>query len=305
MASLPARMIPSGAEGEEEFAATGRERLLGPREFNRLSRLVGEVIGIKMPPEKRVMLEARLRKRLRALGMADFAEYADFLESAEGREEVAEMVDAVTTNKTDFFREPAHFDFLRRMALPWLVHGAGWGRERSLRVWSAGCATGEEAYTLAMVLAEFGKDLPRFDFSVLGTDISRRALAAAFRAVYREEAAQEIPWELRRIHLLRSRDRSRREVRVAPELRCRVSFLHLNFMEDEYRLGELFPLIFLRNVLIYFDRSSQEAIVRRVCRHLSPDGYFFLGHSETLNWMDLDLVQVAPMVYRHPGRGRL
>jgi len=276
-----------------------RDDSIDAGDFNRLSRLIQERCGIKMPPQKKSMLETRLRKRLRKLGLENFKAYGEYLfDPANHDLEWVNLVDVVTTNKTDFFRESLHFDFLCREALPQLLGPSGDQLKMPLRAWSAACSTGEEPYTLAMVLAEFAETVPGFDFSILATDISTQVLAAARTGVYREDKVAPVPEAMRRKFLLRSKDRSAGTVRVVPGLRSRVDFRHLNLMNDDFGIDRYFDLIFCRNVLIYFEFETQLRLLRRLCGYLPVGGYLFLGHSETVNRMQLPLVQVAPTVYR-------
>jgi chemotaxis protein methyltransferase CheR len=276
-----------------------REGGLSNGDFARMSRLIYDECGIKMPDIKRTMLEARLGKRLRTLGLHSFAEYCDYLFSREGMEqELVLMIDLVTTNKTDFFREPAHFDHMLNTVLPeWASNGKN-RSDRKLKVWSAGCSTGEEPYTLAMVLNEFALECPGFDYSVLATDISTRVLETAMRAVYEEEKIEPVPQALKRKYLLRSKERSSGLVRIAPEIRAKVRFRRLNFMDADFAITDRFDIIFCRNVVIYFDRPTQERLLNKFCGHLATGGYVFMGHSETLNGLDVPLAMVHPTVYR-------
>ncbi len=275
------------------------ETVLSERDFSRLSRLIYEECGIRMPPAKKHMIEARLGKRLRSLGLETFGAYCDFLFTDEGMEqELVRMIDLITTNKTDFFREPAHFDYLLQRVLPvWLQsHGAVAGRK--LKVWSAGCATGEEPYTLAMILQEFAEKAAGFDYQILATDISTRVLEKALQAVYELERVAPVPQPMKKKYLLRSKEKSRGLVRIVPELRKKVSFRRLNFMERDFGIQEAIDIIFCRNVIIYFDRPTQERLLQKFCRHLTKDGHIFMGHSETLNGLDVPLVLAHPTVYR-------
>ena len=278
-----------------------REAGLSQRDFGRLSAFVHEHCGIKLPPSKKTMLEARLRRRLRALDLKSYDDYCDYLFGPDGQdEEVVRMIDLVTTNKTDFFREPAHFDFLVRNCLPELCDAGRGGSWRKLTVWSAGCSTGEEPYTLAMVLSAFAESRPGLRFSIVATDISTRVLEKAALGIYDEDRVEPVPPAMKRKYLLRSKDRSRGLVRVAPGVRSLVDFRRLNLMDGDFGLRESMDLIFCRNVIIYFDKPTQEGLVNRFTRHLAPGGYLFLGHSETLCGMDVPLVQMAPTVYRKP-----
>lgn len=272
---------------------------LSEAEFAKLSSLIYSTCGIKMPTHKKSMLESRLRRRLRSLGLTSFGGYCDFLFASDGMEqELTSLIDVVTTNKTDFYREAAHFDFLIDRALPDLINRFGTGFDRPLRLWSAGCSTGEEPYSLAMVLSEFGRHNPGFSFSILATDISTEVLSKAARAVYAAEKVEPVPEECKRRYLLRNREGEKKLVRIVPELRSLVSFRHLNFMDEDYGIREHFDLIFCRNVIIYFDRPTQQTFLRRLCHHLDDERYLFMGHSETLHGMQLPLGQKAPAVYR-------
>ncbi|UFS71323.1 protein-glutamate O-methyltransferase [Geomonas sp. RF6] len=266
------------------------------RDFNRLSAFIYEKCGIKMPDVKKTMLESRLQKRLRALGMKKFSDYCDYLFSADGLEqELVPMIDLVTTNKTDFFREPDHFDFLTEKVLPDWLRRSGGG---TFSIWSAGCSTGEEPYTLAMVLSEFAEKHPDFDFRILATDISTRVLDRARNATYAEALVDPVPLALKKKYLLKSKDRANPLVRIAPELRRKVFFRRLNFMDDDFGIREPLDVIFCRNVIIYFDRPTQEKLLQRFHRYMKPGAFIFMGHSETLSGLDVPLVSVFPTVYR-------
>jgi chemotaxis protein methyltransferase CheR len=274
---------------------------LTERDFARLSRFIHLECGIKMPLPKKVMLEARLKKRLRALGLESYEDYCDFLFSSEGMEqERLNMINVVTTNKTDFFREPGHFEYLVQNSLPELMRLCGAGTRKCFSVWSAGCSTGEEPYTLAMVLSEFAARTPGFNFSLLATDISTSVLERAVRGVYKEERVETVPVEFKRKYFMKSKDKGKGLVRVVPEVRELVKFRRLNFIDHDFGMRELQDIIFCRNVIIYFDRPTQEKVLGRICQHLIPGGYLFMGHSETLSSLDLPLVSVGPMVYRKP-----
>lgn len=273
--------------------------MLSRNDFSRLSDFIYKECGIKMPPAKKTMLEARLQKRLRTLGMKSFGEYCDFLFSSEGLQlELIQMIDLVTTNKTDFFREPDHFDYLVNHVLPqWTERSGG----RRLNIWSAGCSTGEEPYTLAMVLQEYAEAVPGFTYNIMATDISTRVLEKARTAIYDEERVIPVPMNLKRKYLLRSKDRSSGLVRIVPELRSKITFQRLNFMDDSFGLRERLDVIFCRNVIIYFDRPTQKTLLHKFIDNMAPHAYIFMGHSETLNGLDLPLLAVHPTVYRKPG----
>ena len=271
---------------------------LNNRDFGRLAQLIEGHCGIKMPPTKKLMVEGRLRRRVRALDLRDLDDYCAFLFDRGGLDqEMVHLVDVVTTNKTDFFREPEHFDFLGEQAAPMLMR-SGAGVARPLRVWSAACSTGQEPYTLAMVLAEVAARTRGYRFVIRATDISSEVLATAFRAIYPAEQAEPIPPALQRRYLMRGRDDRDNMVRVVPELRSKVSFRHMNLIEGVYPWEEPMDVVFCRNVLIYFDRPTQTQVLEFLCSNLVRGGWLFLGHSETLSGLALPLQPVLPAVYR-------
>jgi len=272
---------------------------LRDREFQRFSSFIFDNVGIKMPPTKKTMLEARLQKRLKALGIGSFEEYGDFVFSQEGSaSELVHLIDVVTTNKTDFFREPAHFDFMVKTALPGILQERGDVLRDPVRIWSAGCSTGEEPYTLAMVLSEFAVGRPDFRVAITASDICTQVLQTAKTAIYPEDRTDPIPLNLKKKYLMRSRDKSKSLVRISPKARSLVSFRRINFMDDELGISEKMDIIFCRNVVIYFDKPTQQTLMRKFHRQLRPGGYLFIGHSETLSGLDVDFKAVASTVYR-------
>lgn len=290
------KMTPTQARRRNAAQQSPHLLRMNDRTFERFSEFIKTELGIKMPASKKTLLEARLQKRLRELCMNSHDEYCEYLFSAAGmEEELPNLVDVVTTNTTDFFREPKHFELLSSTVLPEVL--ARRSASRSVNIWSAGCSSGEEPYTLSMVLSEFGRLNPGFTFSILATDISTQVLRMAVRAIYPESKIAPIPSECRKRYLLRSKDRTRKVVRIAKEARSHVRFRRLNFMEEFTFDGQL-DIIFCRNVVIYFDRQTQETLFSRFCRKLAPGGYLFIGHSESLAGMDLPLEPVAPTVYR-------
>jgi chemotaxis protein methyltransferase CheR len=268
---------------------------LSARNFARLSDFVHEYSGIKMPPAKKTMLEGRLRRRVRDCGLASLDAYCAFLFDRGGLEEEAvHLIDAVTTNKTDFFREPAHFEYLEAHALPALRRDGA----RVIRAWSAACSIGAEPYTLAMVLDTFCEANRGWDYAILGTDLCTQVLGQAQRAIYPHAMIEPVPLALRKRHVLLSQAPGRDEVRIAPHLRAKVGFARLNLMDDRYAAPRDLDLIFCRNILIYFDKATQAVVLRRLCSHLRPGGYLFLGHSETIVGVDLPVRTVANTVFQ-------
>ncbi|TLN05282.1 chemotaxis protein CheR [bacterium] len=276
--------------------ATARGLMMNGRDFDRLSELIQARCGIRITASKKLMLESRLRRRLRSLGMSSFSEYCAYLFSPGGmRDELVKMIDEVTTNTTSFFREPVHFEYLGRKIVPEFISArAG----RKLKVWSAGCSSGEEPYTLEMVLSESFPDCSASGIPILATDICTRVLEKARLGIYEDERTASVPWEFKRKYFMTNRDRNKGLVRIVPELRRLVRFRTLNLVDDDFCLAEQWDVIFCRNVIIYFDRSTQERLIRKLCTHLSPGGHLFLGHSETLTGLDVPLVRVESTIYR-------
>lgn len=266
-------------------------------QFAKFASLVTKNLGIKMPEAKSTMLASRLNKRLRALDLPDFDAYQDYLSKSDRSEtEMKHLFDAVTTNKTDFFRESGHFDFLLKTGLPQLDPGQG--KAWKFKLWCAGCSSGEEAYTQAITLSEFGRNREPFDFSILATDISTQVLSQAKTAIYNESRIQPISYDLRKRYLLRSADPDRPVVRITQELRKRINFQRLNFMDTDYRIREMFDVVFFRNVMIYFDRPTQEAVVNKLCKNLKRGGFLFTAHSETLHGLDVPLKAIGNSIYQ-------
>ena len=268
---------------------------LAPRDFHRIRTFVEQNLGIRLPESKQVMVESRLQKHLKKLALNDFSSYCDFLlESREGQAEIQFFTDLITTNKTDFFREPGHFDFLRRTLLPELEASG----ERTFRIWSAGCSSGEEPYTMVMVLEEYLRDGGRLGYEVHASDISEKVLTSARSAVYEADRIADLPLEMKKRYFLKSRDPAGQSVRVKPAYRGRVRFYRINFMSDQYAIGDRMHAIFFRNVMIYFEKPIQQKILSHLYRHLLPGGFLFLGHSESLTGIDVPLRNVSTTVYR-------
>jgi chemotaxis protein methyltransferase CheR len=268
-----------------------------PRDYKRLCALVYDQAGISLGAQRRTMLEVRIKRRLKELQLDSYGDYCDYLFGHSGqREELVHLIDVVTTNKTDFFREPRHFEFLVNTAMPELAptHASG----RPFLVWSAGCSTGEEPYTLAMVMSEYAETHPSFRFRILATDISTTVLERAATGVYSRAVVAPVPADLKRKHLMRSRDPGADSVRIVPELRQQIEFRRVNFIDEDFGVDEAFDVILCRNVIIYFDRATQASVLQKLCDHLRPGGYLLVGHAEALHDMELPLAPVAPATYR-------
>ncbi|HET6438717.1 MAG TPA: protein-glutamate O-methyltransferase [Anaeromyxobacter sp.] len=281
----------------ESFSAF--EAAIGDREFERLQGLIEREAGIRLGPTKRALLVGRLGRRLHELSMTSFREYCAKVESDPA--ERVEMLDRIATNETHFFREQRHFDLLSQEILPrWHAEAERGLRPRKISVWSAACSTGEEPFTLAMVLLRAFPPGTGWSIAILASDISTRVLRAAREAVWPIARAAEIPEpELKRFMLKGVGDQEGL-MRAGPELREVVRFARVNLVEPYPALGTL-DLVFCRNVLIYFDVATKHAVVSRLLDHLAPDGYLFLGHAESLAGSPLHLQTVSPSVYRRPG----
>jgi chemotaxis protein methyltransferase CheR len=286
LAAMPAPMPSCSGAGDT----------LSEKNFNRLSQLVYAVCGIKLTAKKKTMIDGRLRRRMRNINIGSINEYCSFLldGSSAADIELVYFIDAVTTNKTDFFREPAHFTFLQKFVLPdWRTEG-----RRRVKIWSAASSIGAEAYTIAMVMDDFFHDRGGLDYAILATDICSEVLAKGRLGLFPNTMLEPITEEFRRRYILVPRDPERREFLITAALRDRVSFHRLNLMDDRYAFDRDFDLVFLRNVLIYFDRPTQEAVIGKLCEHMKPGGYLFLGHSESLSGGKFPLDMVANTIFQ-------
>lgn len=269
---------------------------ISPRTFRQIAELIQARTGIKMPAAKIHLIEGRLMRRAREAGADSIDAYChDVLMARDDDPILTDFFNAVTTNKTDFFREPAHFDVLADRVVPaWRAAG-----RRVLRCWSAAASTGMEAYTLAIVLDQ--ALVAGEDFAILATDLDTRVLAEARRGVYRREDIAPVPADMRDTYFARARDPARPEVRVVADLRRKVAFARMNLMDGHYPIGDPMDVIFCRNVLIYFEKETQLQVISRLCAALRPGGHLFLGHSESVHNFDLPLEPVAHTVFRKKG----
>ena len=278
---------------------------LSDREFSLLRALIYREAGIHLTSAKKALVVARLGRRLRALGLCSFGAYYQLVSAPEGATERVHMLDAISTNETSFFRERKHFDLLEREILPrWTREAAANQRPRCLRAWSAGCSTGEEPYSLAMVLLRHLPPGAGWQIDILATDLSTRVLERARAGLWSIEKAEAIPNEYRRAFMLRGIRAHEGSMKAGPELRAAVHFAQLNLRMDSYPVPHNCDLIFCRNVLIYFDQPMRAHITAQLVRHLQPGGYLFLGHAETLPpAVQGDLMVVMPTVYMRPAEG--
>jgi len=273
---------------------------LTEKDRSKLSDFIERTYGIQMPSSKKIMLQSRLQKRALQLGHTSIHQYVDFLFSPEGlTKELDQFATIVSTHKTDFFREADHFTALRNTLLPVLTENNTLGKNDTFVAWSSASSTGEEVYTIAMTIYDFFKKLGNFYplFKVIGTDISENIIEYARKGIYSDNSLSTIPVEYRG-YLMRSRDPKRHAIRVVPELRQHTDFRLQNLMDSQYKVKKGMHIIFCRNVLIYFDRPTQEQILTKLVGLLAPGGFLFIGHSESLSGMNLPVSQVQSTIYR-------
>ncbi|MFZ6754213.1 CheR family methyltransferase [Undibacterium sp. Dicai25W] len=261
---------------------------LKKNEFEWISRFMYDRTGITLNDGKQALVMGRLDKRLRKRGLTAYGDYFALLGLPGFEDETTVAIDLLTTNETYFFREPKHFDFLQKVIFP------QYAKQRGLRIWSAASSSGEEAYTIAMMLAEY---FPGDGWEIIGSDISTQVLEKASRALYPMSAADKIPPSLLKKYCLKGRDEFEDFFLIDSALRSRVRFLPVNLIEPLPDVG-LLDVIFLRNVMIYFDQETKQKLVQRLVEKLRPGGYLFISHSETLNGMKTALKLVNPSIYR-------
>ncbi|SHI77624.1 CheR family methyltransferase [Wenxinia saemankumensis] len=280
-------------------------QLTAPDLRGRLRSHIFRETGIRMPPDKDHLLASRLRRRLIDGGFRDLDGYLVHLFEGGGlSDEWPRIVDLVTTNKTDFFREPRHFDLLANRIVPEALARARPGARVRFRLWSAAASTGAEAYTAAMILADAAQEAPQLDWAILGTDISSAVLDQADRAIYTVEQLGPVPADIASRYIMRGRGvQGAGQGRIVPELRRRTRFAELNLIAPPYQVAQGLDVILLRNVLIYFDDRQQAEVIANVAGHLRDGGWLLVGHSESMVVQDGRLSQVAPAVFRK-GEGR-
>lgn len=260
-------------------------------EFSLISKLVYEESGINLTESKKLLVIGRLGKRLRKLGLSTFKEYYAYLKEA-GSQEITVMLDCISTNKTDFFRESAQFDFLRQEVIPGIVES------RKIRIWSAACSSGEEPYSIAITLHESIPEINSCDIKILASDISTKVLDMAAAGIYEAERLTPVPYDVMQRHFLKGNKDNGERFKVKGHLRDMITYRRINLMEMPYPVKTTFDVIFFRNAMIYFDKQTQEDVINRLSRYLKDGGYLFLGHSESLHGMNCNLTYVRPNVYR-------
>ena len=258
------------------------------RELKLFQRLVLERLGIHLPDQKRTLISNRLWKRLQARGVNRFRDYYDLINRRDEQDELNLALELITTNETYFFREPRHFDYLKDQILPSL-------RDRSeVRIWSAACSSGEEIYSIAMVLSEQRGN----NWELLGSDVNLSMLERARLGIYLDQRTDQIPESYRRRFCRRGIGPHEGRLRIVPELRSRIRLQQIRLHEPLPDVG-IFDVIFLRNVMIYFDERTRARVVQQVAAHLAPGGYLFVGHAESLHGIGSQLAPVQPAIYRN------
>jgi chemotaxis protein methyltransferase CheR len=273
--------------------------VLSDREFQTFRRLIATSTGIALGPHKRALLQARLGSRMRALGLTSFTDYRRILvERGATSEEFARFVNSVTTTKTDFYREAGHWAYLAEHWVPQAVGEAVGGGRRIIRIWSAGCSTGEEPYTIAMTLTDALKGATGWDLRVLASDINTDVLRHAAAGIYDLEDVRPVPPAVLRRHFLRGRGTRTGLVRLRPALRGLVTFRRINLVEEGWPIRTRFDVIFCRNVFIYFDRATQQRVLARLLGFLKAGGVLMLGHSERVQGAVTGLRHISGTIYR-------
>lgn len=285
----------SASAGEPSDSLGIKYRQLTDVQFQKFSALVFEKTGIYLKPEKKELLNARLGKRLRALGLDSFQGYHEYLMQDASGEELVQMINVVSTNFTSFFRENSHFDLLAARLLPQLV--ASNRRKREITLWSAACSSGEEPYTMAMVVADFLERHPDWTFRIMATDISTKVLAQAERGVYASDRVTKVPPALLKRYFQKGVGSAAGYVKVKDALRRHITFSRFNLMHEFPWRGEL-DVIFCRNVMIYFNRQTQQELVAKFHGALISGGHFFIGHSESITSLAHEFVQVDATAYQ-------
>lgn len=251
------------------------------KEFKLFQEIIYRQTGIHMSEKKRNLIVARLSKRLRALNLSNFTQYYQYLIENSSGDELINLINRVTTNKTDFFREIHHFEFLLQEVFPAIIQESQISRDRKLRIWSAGCSTGEEPYSLAMTVSEAFKAERGWDIKILATDLDTEVLMKASAGIYPSQIVSPVPMN----YISKYFERTAKGYEVSRAVKSMVSFRKLNLMDQVFPMKKTFDIIFCRNVMIYFDDETKASLVRKFHHHLKDTGFMFIGHSESLMHM--------------------
>lgn len=294
--------MPSAGTDERNMAGSMQQkdsaepRKLTDLEFNRFRKLIYQETGISLSDHKRALVMSRLAKRLRIHHLDTYKAYYDYVTRPGNHDELREMVNAITTNKTSFFREDYHFKYLESTVFPsMLANGSG---NNTLRIWSAGCSTGEEPYTIAATADSFFADKNNWSVSITATDIDTNVLNKSKNGIYPIDQAAQIPDKLLNKYFLRGVDENHGYFRAGNTLRSMIDFQQLNLISPDWDIKGKFQIIFCRNVIIYFDKDTQNKLITRFLSYLEPNGLLMLGHSESLHGHDYELVNCGKNIYR-------
>jgi chemotaxis protein methyltransferase CheR len=280
-------------------AALDRDtRPVSDREFALFQRLIYREAGIRLVPAKKALLEARLTRRLRELGLSSFEAYYRHILEVDHGDELIVLLDRISTNETHFFREPKQFEFLENEVFSaWKKRNRSAGGTRHIRVWSAACSSGEEPYSLAMMLSDHFPPGSGWDFEILATDLSTRVLGTGTAGVWPIGKSSEIPQHYLKKYMLKGTGEQSGHMKAGAEIRSVVRFERLNLNDDEYPVAGNLDLIFCRNVLIYFDSGSRARVIQRLVDRLAPNGFLFVGHAESLTGVTDRVRYVVPTIY--------
>ncbi len=267
-------------------------------DYETIRRLVYEHSRINLGPHKKELVTARLTKRIRALRLPTLESYCEWIRTPQGQEEIDDLIDVISTNHTHFFREPSHFQFMFDQALPQIIQKAPKRAEKLIRVWSAACSSGEEPYTIAIVLEEFLKAHPGWRWEIVATDISQPVLRKAVRRVYMPESVDKVPSAYRQKYFELVLENGEKRYRVVDSLAAHIQFHRINLLGSSYSARTPFDIIFCRNVMIYFDAPTQEQLIGKLSRLLAPQGYLMIGHSENLTAGKHNFRLICPAVYQ-------
>ena len=295
--SLPAGVVSPQASGAEQLTILESIgiKLIPELEFREISEIIANHFGIRVTKNKLTLVTSRIHPIMVAHGFTSYRQYLDTLACDKSGVMLSELANHISTNHTAFFREDAHFKLLLSSILPALSERKNKEGDHDLRIWCAACSTGEEAYSLQMCLMRhFGDEYRKWKAGVLATDISASALEKAAAGVYSEQKAETVPFDMRMLYFS---EKGKEMVEVVPEVRKEVTFRRLNLVNKNYPLKKPFDIIFCRNVMIYFDQVTRDDLIRRLHDWLTPGGYFFIGHSETVMGLDSLFDYVSPSVY--------
>ncbi len=269
------------------------------QEFSRFQKLIYSTAGIHLAPHKKALLEARLSKHISELGLDSFDAYYKHVVTADQGDELIRLLDRVSTNETHFFREPRQFEFLVNQVFEeWRAKAATGVKPKRIRLWSAGCSSGEEPYSIAMLLLDHFPRHNGWELEILATDLSTRVLDKAQAALWPIDKAQEIPEKYLQQFMLRGTGSQNDQMKAGAEIRSLIQFERLNLNDERYPVAGRFDAIFCRNVLIYFDTPSRTRVIERLIDRLAPSGYLFVGHAESLSGITDRARHVMPTVYR-------